>query len=65
MYDLVISTSGQQLREVLKGLLEQLINETYDEDVEMTEYLVCDIDDFIVEMRNAVENDVMQQVIIL
>ena len=65
LYDLVISTSGQQLREVLKGLLEQLINETYDEDVEMTEYLVCDIDDFIVEMRNAVENDVMQQVIIL
>ena len=63
--DLAISTSGQKLREVLKGLLEQLINETDDEDMEMREYLACDIDDFVVQMRNAAENDAMHQVIVL
>ena len=63
--DLVISSSGQRLREVLEGLLEQLINEKYDADMEMRDYLACDLDDFVVEMRNAAENDVMKQVIVL
>ena len=63
--DLVISSSGQQLREVLEGLLEQLIREKYDADMSMRDYLACDLDDLVVEMRNAAENDVMQQVIVL
>ena len=63
--DLVISSSGQQLREVLTGLLEQLVIEKYDVDMGMRDYLACDIDDLVVEMQNAAENDVMQQVIVL
>ena len=63
--DLVISSSGQQLREVLEGLLEQLIREKYDADMSMRDYLACDLDDLVVEMKNAAENDVMQQVIVL
>ena len=63
--DLVISRSGQQLREVLTSLLEQLIVEKYDADMGMRDYLACDLDDFVVEMQNAAEHDVMQQVIVL
>lgn len=63
--DLVISNSGQRLREGLEGLLEQLINEKYDADMGMRDYLACDLDDLVVEMKNAAENDVMQQVIVL
>lgn len=63
--DLVISSSGQQLREVLAGLLEKLINEKYHADMGMRDYLVCDLDDLVVEMQNAAEHDVMQQVIVL
>ena len=63
--NLVISNSGQRLREILTGLLEQLINEKYHADMGMRDYLACDIDDLVVEMRNAAENDVMQQVIVL
>ena len=63
--DLVISSSEQQLREVFIGLLEQLVNEKYDADVEMKDYLACDLDDLVVEMRNAAEHDVMKQVIVL
>ena len=63
--DLVISRSGQQLREVLMGLLEKLVNEKYDADMGMRDYLACDLDDFVVEMQNAAEHDVMQQVILL
>ena len=63
--DLVISRSGQQLREVLMGLLEKLVNEKYDADMGMRDYLVCDLDDLVVEMQNAAEHDVMQQVIVL
>lgn len=61
--DLVISSSGQQLRKVLTGLLEQLIVEKYDGDMGMRDYLACDLDDLVVEMQNAAEHDVMQQVI--
>ena len=63
--DLVIRSSGQQLREVLIGLLEQLVNEKYHADIGMRDYLACDLDDFVVEMRNAAEHDVMKQVIVL
>ena len=63
--DLVISSSEQQLREVFIGLLEQLVNEKYDADMGMRDYLACDLDDFVVEMQNAAEHDVMQQVIVL
>lgn len=63
--NLVISSSGQQLREVLTGLLEQLIIEKYDADMGMRDYLACDLDDLVVEMQNAAEHDVMQQVIVL
>ena len=63
--NLVISSSGQQLREVLMGLLEQLVNEKYDADMGMRDYLACDLDDLVVEMQNAAEHDVMQQVIVL
>ena len=63
--DLVIGSSGQRLREILTGLLEQLINEKYDADMGMRDYLACDLDDFVVEMQNAAEHDVMQQVILL
>ena len=63
--NLVISSSGQQLREVLTSLLEQLIVEKYDVDMGMRDYLACDIYDLVVEMRNAAEHDVMQQVIVL
>ena len=60
--DLVISSSGQQLRKVLTGLLEQLIVEKYHANMEMRDYLACDLDDLVVEMQNAVEHEVMQQV---
>ena len=63
--DLVISSSEQQLREVFIGLLEQLVNEKYDADMGMRDYLACDLDDLVVEMQNAAEHDVMQQVIVL
>ena len=63
--DLVISSSGKRLREVLTGLLEKLVNEKYESDVGMKEYFACDLDDLVVEMRNAAENDVMHQVIVL
>lgn len=63
--DLVIGSSGQRLREILSGLLEQLINEKYDADAGMRDYFLCDLDDFLVEIRNAAENDVLQQVIVL
>lgn len=63
--NLVISSSGQQLREILERLLEQLIREKYDADMSMRDYLACDIEDLVVEMRNAAENDVMQQVMVL
>ena len=63
--DLVISSSGQRLREVLTGLLEQLIVEKYDADMGMRDYLACDLDDLVVEMQNAAEHDVMQQVVVL
>ena len=63
--DLVISSSGQRLREVLIGLLEKLIHETYDADKGMRDYLAFDLDDFVVEMQNAAEHDVMKQVIAL
>ena len=63
--DLVISSSEQQLREVFIGLLEQLVNEKYDADMGMRDYLACDLDDFVVEMQNAAEHDVMQQMIVL
>ena len=62
---LVISSSGQWLRGILKELLEQLINEKYHADEGMGDYLACDIDDLVVEMKNAAEHDVMQQVIVL
>lgn len=63
--DLVISSSGQRLREILTGLLEQLIIETYDADMGMRDYFACDLEDLVVEMRNAAEHDVMQQVVVL
>ncbi|MDD7641288.1 MAG: DUF6179 domain-containing protein [bacterium] len=63
--NLVISSSGQQLREVLTSLLEQLIVEKYHADMGMRDYLACDLDDLVVEMQNAAEHDVMQQVIVL
>lgn len=63
--DLVIGSSGQRLREILTGLLEQLIIEKYDADMGMRDYLACDLDDFVVEMQNAAEHDVMQQMIVL
>lgn len=63
--DLAISSSGQWLRGILKELLEQLINEKYHADEGMGDYLACDIDDLVVEMKNAAEHDVMQQVIVL
>lgn len=63
--DLVISSSGQRLRKILPELLEQLINEKYDVNMGMENYLLYDLDDFVVEMKNAAENNVMQQVIVL
>lgn len=63
--NLVISSSGQQLREVLTSMLEQLIVEKYHADMGMRDYLACDLDDLVVEMKNAAEHDVMQQVIVL
>ena len=63
--DLVVGRSGQRLREVLTGLLEQLIVEKYDADMGMRDYLACDLDDLVVEMQNAAEHDVMQQVVVL
>ena len=63
--NLVISSSGQQLREVLTSLLEQLIVEKYHADMGMRDYLACDLDDLVVEIQNAAEHDVMQQVIVL
>ena len=63
--DLVISSSRQWLQGILKELLEQLINEKYHADEEMGDYLACDLDDLVVEMKNAAEHDVMQQVIVL
>ncbi len=63
--DLVISSSRQKLRKMLEGLLEQLIYEKYDEDMGMRDYLTYDLDDLVVEMQNAAEYDVMQQVIVL
>lgn len=46
-------------------MLEQLIIEKYDADMGMRDYLACDLDDFVVEMQNAAEHDVMQQMIVL
>ena len=63
--DLVISSSGQRLREILIELLEQLIIEKYHADTEMRDYFACDLEDLVVEMRNAAEHDVMQQVVVL
>ncbi|MCI7131045.1 MAG: DUF6179 domain-containing protein [Lachnospiraceae bacterium] len=56
---IVTSSSDHQLREVLEGLLEQLIHEKYDDDLGMKNYFACDIADLVVEMKNAAENDVM------
>ena len=58
----LILASGSPRR---KELLEQLINEKYHADEGMGDYLACDIDDLVVEMKNAAEHDVMQQVIVL
>ena len=62
---LVVGSSGQKLQKVLIGLLEKLISKNYDADVGMRDYLARDLDDLVVEMRNAVKNDVMKQVIVL
>lgn len=62
----ILSTDQVTLRALLEGLLKKLVFRFYEgaEDEKMADYFSCDLDDFVVELRNAAENHVLDKMIV-
>ncbi|MDO5291752.1 MAG: DUF6179 domain-containing protein [bacterium] len=55
----IISNTNKELKEQLELALYELTKQLYDKNSEVFEYLRKDLDDFVTELRNAAENQVL------
>lgn len=65
MQNMIVSESRESLAKILNDLLERLIQEKYNDDRSMFYYLTGDIENFVVELCTAGENQRLSRVVAL
>lgn len=63
MKEFVTNHSYDELNEILRGLIRRLMGYGYDDNKALYEYLCYDVEDFVVELLNAVEHDCFNAVL--